>query len=68
MAKQTIFTKLNTTYLCEINHITIITIQKRLGINIDKIDVEALVLLCNYFKIDMDKYVFSNLQKLNQEI
>ena len=68
MAKQKIFTKLNTHYLCKINHITIENIQKTLCIDIKNINVEALIKLCNYFKIDIDTFVFKDLQKFNQEI
>jgi len=62
------YAKLNLTYLCKQRSITVYELQKILNVRLSIISVVALVKICNYFAIDMDTFVGSDLQKMNEEI
>lgn len=62
------FTKLNLRYLCKNHKMTKASLFKVLEITYSKMDVIALVKVCNYFKVDMDAFVFTDLQKNSKEI
>jgi hypothetical protein len=62
------FTKLNLKYLCEFQKTTIKELFNLLGFKSNRFDVVALVKVCNYFKVNMDAFVFTDLQKNSKEI
>lgn len=68
MAKQKIYTKLNTKYLCKKNNIKIHRLKLILKFQLLHIDIITVINICNYFKVNMDKFVLTDLQKEDREI
>jgi hypothetical protein len=68
MAKQKIYTKLNIKYLCKKNCINVHEIKRIIKFRFLHLDIIAVIRICNYFNIDMDKFVLTDLQMENREI
>lgn len=62
------YAKLNLIYLCKKNSLNINELQKTLNVKLSLITIIALIKICNYFQIDMDLFVLSDLQKIDEEI